>query len=194
MMLIWGLVQERDDEKELFGVVLPSAQQRTLHTHCDGLKPDPGCISDYPARPRRIVRKEQVTPGTTVCQAHQEPSLSLSWAPSGCSDTNHIILITSAFHLGSPATYSHVPFDSLWLYLYVLYFPFAPSLSVWVGGEQVKTGVPAITLMKFTATTNLVLHTLYLIYHFYNTSLWEFMAIYVITQIIQIAINWCNVL
>lgn len=48
--------------------------------------------------------------------------------------------------------------------------------------------------MEFTAAMNLVLHTLSLIYHFYNISLWEFMAIYVITQIIQIAINWCNVL
>lgn len=47
--------------------------------------------------------------------------------------------------------------------------------------------------MEFTAATNLV-HTLSLIYHFYNISLWEFMAIYIITQIIQIAINWCNVL
>lgn len=48
--------------------------------------------------------------------------------------------------------------------------------------------------MEFTAATNLFLHALSLIYHFYNISLWEFMAICVITQIIQIAINWCNVL
>lgn len=152
-------------------------------------KPDICWMSETPARARRngSVREDQGHTSNQcvcVCQARQRrDQVTLSCLVFSILDLQHLTPIclpcNAAYH-------SH------------LHSPVPPwphtGCGVGVGCEQVQTGEPAISLMEFTAAMNLVLHTLSLIYHFYNISLWEFMAIYVITQIIQIAINGCNVL